>query len=69
MNATVVYSTSALLHKNNGRLGEQHSADFGSIDVAKNAALPAGCVSALIREPNGRHVYTARFGWEFYPNW
>ena len=68
MNVTVVYSTEALLYKNNGQPGEQHTADFGSIDAAKNAVRPAGCVSALIREVNGHHVYTARFGWEFYPN-
>jgi len=65
MTIRVTYSTSGYLHKNGGRIGRQCERSFGSIDIAKRAQFPEGCVSAFILVENGRHVYQAPFGWTF----
>ena len=32
----------------------------------KSLPMPADCVNAFIPDEAGWHVYSARFGWEFY---
>ena len=65
MSVRVIYSGEALLHRTGGQPGGQIERCFNSVDAAMKASLPEGCVFAFIPVENGRHVYSARFGWEF----
>jgi hypothetical protein len=67
MDIRVIYSTEALLSKNGELPGKQVERSFTFLDEAKSAPLPAGYVFALISTNEGKHVYTAKFGWEFTP--
>jgi hypothetical protein len=66
MTIRVMYGTSGFLHQNDGQPGKQCEQSFASLDVAKSKPLPAGCTFAFIRADDGDHVYSPKFGWEFY---
>ena len=69
MSVSVIYSTEALLPRNNGQPGRQselHS--FASLEEAKSAPIPEGYVFAAIQTESGYHTYSKMLGWEFQSN-
>jgi hypothetical protein len=69
MTVSVIYSTEALLPKNNaqpGRQSELHS--FASLEEAKSAPIPEGYVFAAIQTESGYHTYSKMLGWVFHDN-
>lgn len=66
MSIEITYATEAFLHKNQGQPGKQLQASFLSVEEAKAAPLPEGYVFACIPTETGYHVYSPKFGWEFY---
>jgi AbiU2 len=67
MTVSVIYSTEALLPKNNGQPGRQselHS--FASLEEAKSAPIPEGYVFAAIQTESGYHTYSKMLGWVFH---
>lgn len=62
-----ICGTEGFLPKNGGKAGTMTEASFLTLEAAKAAPLPAGCVAALIHVDDGRHVYSANWGWEFFP--
>jgi hypothetical protein len=69
MTVSVIYSTQALLPKNNGQPG-MHSElqSFASLEEAKSAPIPEGYVFAAIQTESGYHTYSKILGWEFHGN-
>jgi hypothetical protein len=66
MSIRVLYSTEGFPNKNGGQPGTGRERSFASLDAAKRAPFPDGCVFAYIPLDQGSWVYhSAKFGWEF----
>lgn len=66
MSIKVVYSTEALIDKNEGKTAKQFESTFASLEEAIAAPLPQGYVSAYIPIETGYHVFSDTLGWEFH---
>ncbi|MGA2904226.1 MAG: hypothetical protein ABSD98_10370 [Candidatus Korobacteraceae bacterium] len=65
MNVTVTCATEPFSHKSKGHWpAEEFECSFASLEEAKAAPHPKGCVWAFIKASNDQHVYSPRFGWE-----
>jgi|GEM_PF-2173667 len=66
MSIRVIYSTESKIDKNQGKAGKIGCERFfDSVEKAKAAPLPEGCVFACIKVKDGHHAYSRELGWEF----
>ncbi len=65
MGIRVHYFTESPLDKNKVKTTSQFERTFASLEDAKAAPLPEGCVFAYIRIDDDYHTFTPSRGWEF----